>query len=138
VHLRESGPIKIAILGGDLLIGRSLEAALSGVGYDAHFLNGSFLSGSSLTDVPAERFDGVGLVIFAPRMSTERRKAFLSNLRGAPTAEVLVLELVTASDDTSENGREELVRPVSWPCSTEELRRNIEAAMLDGTDTKDD
>jgi hypothetical protein len=135
----ESGSIKIAILGGDLLVGRSLEAALRGVGYDARFVKSSILSGASLTDEPAERFDGVGLVIFTPRMSTERRKALLSNLRDAPpTAEVLVLELVTGSDDASEYGREELVRPVSWPCSTHELGRRIEAAMIDGTDTTDD
>ena len=134
---RESGSIKIAILGGDLLVGRSLEAALRGVGYDARFLNGSYLSGASLTDEPAERFDGVGLVVFTPRMSTERRKALLSNLRDAPpTAEVLVLELVTGSD-ASENGREELVRLVSWPCSTQELGRKIEAAMIDGNGPKD-
>ena len=135
---RESGPIKIAIFGGDLLIARSLEAALRGVGYDARFVNSSILSGASLTDEPAERFDGVGLVVFTPRMSAERRKALLSNLRDAPpTAEVLVLELITGSD-ASENGREELVRLVSWPCSTQELGRRIEAAMLDGTDTTDD
>ena len=136
---RESGSIKIAILGGDLLVGRSLEAALRGVGYDARFLNGSYLSGASLTDEPAERFDGVGLVVFTPRMSAERRKVILSNLRGAPpTAEVLVLELITGSDDASEYGREELVRLVSWPCSTQELGRRIEAAMIDGIDTTDD
>jgi hypothetical protein len=72
-------------------------------------------------------------------MSTERRKALLSSLRGAPpTAEVLVLELVTGSDDASENRREELVRLVSRPCSTQELGRKIGAAMIDGTDTTDD
>jgi hypothetical protein len=137
VHQRESGSIKIAILGGDLQVGRSLEAALRGVGYDARFLNSSILSGSSLTDEPAERFDGVGLVVFTPRMGTERRKALLSNLRGAPpTAAVLVLELITASE-ASENGREELVGLVSWPCSTEELGRRIEAAVLDGHGPKD-
>ena len=136
---RESGSIKIAIFGGDQLVGRSLEAVLRGVGYDARFVNSSILSGASLTDEPAERFDGVGLVVFTPRMSTERRKAILSNLREAPqTAEVLVLELVTGSDDASENGREERVRLVSWPCSTQELGRKIEAAMIDGTDTTDD
>ena len=134
---RESGSIKIAIFGGDLLVGRSLEAALRGVGYDARFVNSSILSGASLTDEPAERFDGVGLVVFTPRMSAERRKALLSNLRDAPpTAEVLVLELIAGSD-ASENGREERVRLVSWPCSTQELGRKIEAAMIDGTDTTD-
>ena len=128
---RESSPIKIVILGGDLLVSRSLELALRGAGYDARYLNGSF------TDEPTELLDGVRLVIFAPRMSSERRKAFLSRLRGTPaTAGVPVLDLVTASD-ASENGREDLVDPVLWPCFTEELEREIEAALLNGAATQE-
>jgi hypothetical protein len=124
---RKSGPIKIAILGGDLLVGRTLEVALQGVGYDARFLNGSF------NGEPTELLDEVRLVIFAPRMTTERRKVFLSRVRGTPpTARVPVLELVTTASDASENGREELVGLVSWPCPTEELEREIEAALLNG------
>ncbi len=122
---RQSGPIKIAILGGDLLVSRTLEVVLRGVGYDARFLNGSF------TDEPAELHDEeVRLVIFAPRMNTERRKAFLSRVRGTPaTAGVPVLELVTSSN-TSQYGREDLVGLVLWPCPTEELTRRIEAVLL--------
>jgi hypothetical protein len=128
VSRRKSDPIKIAILGGDLLVSRVLEAVLQSVGYDARYLNGSF------TDEPTELLDEeVRLVIFAPRMSTERRKFFLSRVRGTPaTVGVPVLELVTASD-ASENGREELVDPVLWPCFTEELKREIEAALLNGS-----
>jgi hypothetical protein len=127
---RESHPIKIAILGGDLLVCRYLETALQGVGYDARFLNGS-LNGSS-TNEPAELLEEVRLVIFAPRMSTERRKAFLGTVRDTPaTARMPVLELVTASD-VSQNGREALVGLVSWPCPTEELKREIEATLLNG------
>jgi hypothetical protein len=126
VPQRRSGPIEIAILGGDLLVSRALEHQLRGIGYDARFLNGSF------TDESAELPEEVRLVIFAPRMSAERRKAFLSRLRGTPaTARMPVLELVTASD-TSQNGHGELVGPVLWPCSTEELGREIEVALLNG------
>ena len=126
---RDPAPNKIAILGGDLLVGRSLEVALQGVGYEARFLNGSF------TGEPAELLDEeVRLVIFAPRMNTERQKAFLSRVRGTPaTAGVPVLKLVTVSD-ASQNGREELVGLVAWPCPTEVLTREIEAALLNGTD----
>jgi hypothetical protein len=53
---RKSGPIEIAILGGDLLVGRALAVALRGLGYDARFLHGS-LSGEQ-ADLPEE----VGLV----------------------------------------------------------------------------
>jgi hypothetical protein len=130
---RKSGPIKIAILGGDLLVGWTLEVALQGVGYDARFLNGSLTD-----DEPTELLDEVRLVIFAPRMSTERRKVFLSRVRGTPaTARVPVLELVTTASDASENEREELVGLVSWPCPTEELEREIEAALLNGVGLKE-
>jgi hypothetical protein len=43
------------------------------------------------------------------------------------------LELVTLSD-ASPNGRKgERVGVVLWPCTTEELARRIEAALLDRT-----
>ncbi len=127
---RKAAPIKMAILGGDLLVGRTLEVALQGVGFDARFLNGSLL-----TEDPTEPLDEeLRLVIFAPRMSAKRRKAFLGHVRGtAATAGVPVLELVTASA-ASRNGREELVGLVAWPCPTEELEREIEAALLNGAD----
>jgi len=122
---REPGPIKIAILGGDLLVGRSLEVALQGIGYDARFLNGSF-SGEP-ADLPKE----VRLVIFTPRMSTGRRKIYISRLRDTPvTAGVPVLELVTASDVSPNGRKEEGVGVVLWPCPTEDLTRRIEAALL--------
>jgi hypothetical protein len=129
----ESGPIKIAIVGGDLLVGRSLEVALQSSGYDAHFLNGSLTD-----DEPTELLDEVGIVIFAPRMSTKRRRSFLSRVRGTlATVRVPVLELVTTASVASENGREELVGLVSWPCPIEDLEREIEAALLDGVDLKE-
>jgi hypothetical protein len=126
VPQRRSSPIKIAILGGDPLVSRALEHQLQSVGYDARFLNGSF------TDESAELPEEVGLVIFAPRMSTERRKAFLGRVRATPaTMRMPVLELVTASD-ASQNGQGDLVGHVLWPCPTEELERKIEATLLNG------
>jgi hypothetical protein len=122
---RESHPIKIAILGGDLLVCRYLETALQGVGYDARFLNGS-LNGSS-TNEPAELLEEVRLVIFAPRMGTEHRKAFLSNMRNSATVGLPVLELATVLDEV--RAEQEGVGFVAWPCSIEELTRRIEAAL---------
>jgi len=125
VPQRESGPIKIAILGGDVLVSRSLEVALRRAGYDACYLNGSF-SGE-----PAELPEDVSLVILAPRIGVERRKAFLSNGRSsAATAGLPVLELATVLDEV--RAEQEGVSLVAWPCSTEELTRRIEAALLEG------
>jgi hypothetical protein len=120
---REAGSVNIAILGGDLLVGRALEVALQGVGYDTRYLNGTF------TDEPAELPEDVKLVIFAPRMNTERRKAFLSNMRNSAAMSGLpVLELATVLKEV--RAEQEGVGLVAWPCSTEELVRRIEAALL--------
>jgi hypothetical protein len=123
---RKSSPVKIAILGGDLLVGRSLTVTLRGLGYDACFHHGS------LSSEPADLPEEVRLVIFGPRMSTGRRKIFLGRVRDNPgRAEVPVLELVAASE-ASRNGRKhERVGVVSWPCATEALGCRIEAALLD-------
>ena len=113
---------------------RALERQLQSIGYAACFLNGS-LNGSFTDELYElyELLDQVRLVIFTPRMSTERRIAFLSAVRGTPaTVRMPVLELVTVSD-SSQNGREELVDLVLWPCHIEEFKRVIEAALLNGT-----
>jgi hypothetical protein len=123
---RKTSPVKIAILGGDLLVGRSLAVTLRGLGYDACFHHGS-LSGE-----PAYLPEEVRLVIFAPRMSTGRRKIFLGRIRDTPArAGVPVLELVAASEASRNGRKEERVGVVSWPCTTEALTRRIEAALLD-------
>ncbi len=120
---RDPAPNKIAILGGDLLVGRSLEVALQGVGYEARFLSGSF------TGEPAELLDEeVRLVIFAPRMNTERRKAFLNGMRSIhATAGLPVLELATTLDEV--RAEQDGVGLVAWPCPIEELTRRIEATL---------
>jgi DNA-binding response OmpR family regulator len=121
VAQRESSPIKIVILGGDLLVSRSLELALRGAGYDARYLNGSF------TDEPTELLDGVRLVIFAPRMSTKRRRAFLNGMRTIQTAGLPVLELATTLNEV--RAEQDGVDLVAWPCPTEELTHRIEATL---------
>jgi hypothetical protein len=123
---RKSSSVKIAILGGDLLVGRSLAVTLRGLGYDACFLHAS-LSGKQ-ADLPEE----VRLVIFAPRISTGRRTFFLGRVRDTPArAGVPVLELVAASEASRNGRKDERVGVVSWPCAIEALTRRIEAALLD-------
>jgi hypothetical protein len=124
---RKSMPVKIAILGGDLLVGRSLTVTLRGLGYDACFLH------ASLSGEPADLPEEVRLVIFAPRMSTGRRKIFFGCVGDTPAkAGVPVLELVAASEASRNGRKDERVGVVSWPCATEALTRRIEAALLDG------
>jgi hypothetical protein len=71
-------------------------------------------------------------------MNAERRKVFLGRVKSSPsTAGLPVLELVTTASVASANGRGELVGPILWPCPTEELGREIEAALLNGVGPKD-
>jgi hypothetical protein len=124
-----SDPVKIAILGGDPLVGRTLEVALQSVGYDAHYLNGSCTGG------PAELPDDVRLVIFAPRMYAEHRKAFLSCMRSsAATAGLPVIELATDFDEA--RAEQEGVVLVAWPCYIEELAQQLEATLLNKAATQ--
>ncbi len=51
--------IVVAVLGGDPVVGRTLELMLEGAGYDARFLNGSFI------DKPAELPEEVRIVLRA-------------------------------------------------------------------------
>jgi hypothetical protein len=78
------------------------------------------------------------MVIFAPRMSSKRRRSFLSRVRSTlATVRVPMLELVTTASLASQNGREELVGLVPWPCPIEDLEQEIEIALLDGVGLKE-
>ncbi len=114
-------PITVAILGGDPVVGRTLELMLKKAGYDARFLNGSFV------DEPAELPEEVGLVILTPGLHPKGRERFLDNMGSAPaTAKIPVLELVTASD----RARADQPGYVLWPCRLKDLKQKIEAALL--------
>jgi hypothetical protein len=64
-------------------------------------------------------------------MRTQCRKAFLSSMRSsAATAWLPVLELATVRDEA--RSEQEGVGLVTWPCFLEELKREIEAALLNG------
>jgi hypothetical protein len=122
----EPTAIKIAILGGDQLVGHILERLLQSVGYNARYLNGS------LVGEPTELPEGTGLVIFAPRIPSERRKAFLSRMgSSAATAGLPVLELTPLPAEVLPDEHER-VDLVAWPCHIQELEREIEAALLNG------
>ncbi len=117
--------ITVAILGGDPVVGRTLELMLYRAGYDARFLNGSFIGR------PATMPEEVGLVILSPGLHHKGRERFLEgreNGSGAATR-VPVLELVTAS----ERERADQSGYVPWPCSVKDLELEIEAVLLTGS-----
>ena len=124
--------VTVAIFGGDLLVGRALERALASVGYDARLFDGP------LTSELVESLGGVRLVLLMPRINTGRRKALLSGMLLMPTTAGLpVVELVTAFDGARDE-REEGVSLVAWPCEIKELKRQIEAALLNEAGSEPD
>ena len=127
VQGRGSATVGVAIFGGDRVVSRALEQALTYAGYDARFLEGA------PTDELAESLGGVRLVLFAPRIGAARREALLSAMRSvAATDKLPVLELFTTLEEVSADP--EGVSLIEWPCSTEELARCIEATLINEAD----
>lgn len=108
-------PATIAILGGDSVVLRALEALLQGSGYEIRLIAEPF------ADAPGEPLAGVQLLLLAPGTSDESRQRLLD---GAADVPVLTLR---PPPGNAPGGRE---RHVPWPCPVEELSGEIEAALL--------
>jgi hypothetical protein len=72
------------------------------------------------------------LLIPTPELDTKRREVLMATLKAMQGAtELLVLELVTSSEERQENeARDESWLMVPWPLRVEELERWIEDALL--------
>ena len=131
-----SAPIVVAV-SGDPIVGRALALLLRSSLYDPRFLTtSSFLN-------EAGALEGIRLVLLTPRWELDagRREDFLASLgtslgSEAGFAQVPILELTSslggARNGEARNGeaRLGLEHTVSWPCSTDELERRIEEALL--------
>jgi hypothetical protein len=112
---------------GDPVVGRTLALLLRGSLYDARFLTTSSLG-------EPESLEGVRLLLLTPtwELDADRREALMASLRDASdAAKAPILEL-TSSFGGARNRHAQL-RPdhiVPWPCSTEELERRIQAALI--------
>ena len=121
----------IVAICGDPVVGRTLALLLRSSLYDARFMTASSL------DEPGSLED-VRLVVLTPtwELNAGGCEALLASLRDrSDAAKVPILELISASGG-ARNGHAWL-RPdhtVSWPCTTEELERRIEAALLTDPD----
>ena len=114
-------PTTIAILGGNSVAGRALEALLQGVGYDTRLIE------DPPESTPEQPLDGVRLLLVAPTLSAESRESLLAEMGGTlDAANIPVLTLSTTIKEALGDG------PVSipWPCRLEDLTRKIEAALL--------
>jgi len=116
-----TGQTKVAIVGGDPVVGRTLEALLQGGGYGARFFYD--LAEDDLNELLAES----QLLVIAPPLGGERRRVLQEVMVGALPVEIAVLELLPA------DGEKEPVQRVGvlfWPCSAEELKRAVDAALI--------
>lgn len=116
-----TGPTTIAILGGNSVAGRALEALLQGVGYDTRLIE------DPPESTPEQLLEGVRLLLLAPTLSAESREALLAEMGSTLEAtNIPVLTLSTTIKEALGAG------PVSipWPCRLEELTKKIEAALL--------
>jgi hypothetical protein len=96
-------------------------------GYDVRFLPASSLG-------ETRSLEDVHVLLLTPERNTECHEATLALLeRRADIAAIPTLELVAAFEGRREPRREPawLQRKVPWPCSTDELKRHIEAALSD-------
>jgi hypothetical protein len=114
-------PTTIAILGGNSVAGRALEALLQGVGYDTRLIE------DPPERSPEQLLEGVRLLLLAPTLSAESRETLLSDMGSAlDVANIPVLTLSTSLKEALAGGP----AFIPWPCRLEDLTKKIEAALL--------
>ena len=108
----------VAILGENPVVGKALESLLLSSNLGARFFF-EYPSGS------AERLGGARVALVLPASSTERGQALMRRIRSCSATEgIPIIELITTPDE-ERNGYTRL----PWPCSLQELKRSIEAAL---------
>jgi hypothetical protein len=111
----------IAILGGNSVAGRALEALLQGVGYDTRLIE------DPPERSPEQLLEGVRLLLLAPTLSAESRETLLADMGSAlDMANIPVLTLSTSLKEALAGGP----AFIPWPCRLEDLTKKIEAALL--------
>src|SRR5687768_10829347 len=91
-------PTTIAILGGNSVAGRALEALLQGVGYDTRLIE------DPPERPPEQLLEGVRLLLLAPTLSGESRETLLTEMGSTlDAANVPVLTLSTSLKEALDN-----------------------------------
>lgn len=113
---------KVAIIGGDPVVGEALEVLLQASGYRTRFLPESVMD-----ELLGELLADSQLLLVAPVLSAERRNTLLEMMLG-PTkpVNIPVLQLLPANGGQHLQGE----HIVLWPCSGKELKRAIDALLL--------
>lgn len=109
----------IVVVGGDAVVGHALELLLRGSGYDARF------EGLSTFAADGATLDA-GLILLAPGLDERGRETVLTSVNATRRRGGLpVVELVPAT--ASRPGEGHALLP--WPCRTEDLEIEVEAAL---------
>lgn len=102
-------------------MGEALEVLLQTAGYRAQFLP------EPVMDELGELLMDSQLLVVAPALSAERQKTFLEMMLSSATpVNIPILELLPVDGERRFLGGHVLL----WPCSTKELRRAVDAALL--------
>jgi hypothetical protein len=117
-----NGPAIVAILGENPVVGNALGSLLRSADYIARFFP-EYLPDS------AEPFEGAGVALILPALSTKRNEALIAGIRSHPaTMDLPVIELISTP-----NGEPYGHTRLPWPCALEQLKRSIRAALPHGT-----
>ena len=111
----------IAIFDGDPILRMALEALLQAAGYRTRFLR------DSAGDELAHQLADSHLLLIAPELSSERKRILSDMTPGATPLNVPVLELLPDEGKPVVEGG----CVTSWPCQVEDLKRAIDAALID-------
>jgi hypothetical protein len=110
----------VAILGGNAVADRALEALLRGAGYVTHLIE------EPITGKAEELIRDAQLLLVAPSVGHGSRQNLLGGVGGAPgkpPVPVLTLAMIPETRSSDQTGL------IAWPCRLEDLEREIDAVL---------
>lgn len=113
------GQTTVAILGGNPVVGKALESLLRSADYGVRFFSEHLAESAEL---PGD----VRVALVMPALNTERSEVLITRVRStSATADLPIIELITSPNGQTNGQRIHVL----WPCSVEELKQSIEAAL---------
>jgi hypothetical protein len=115
-----TGQPEVVVFNGDSVVREAVEVLLQAAGYHTRSLREP--KAGDLGELLADS----RLLLVAPELSAGRRRILVDSLSSLSAfAEIAILELVPEGAEPNLRG----VGVVRWPCSMEQLRRAIDAAV---------
>ena len=110
---------RVAILGGNAVADRALEALLRGAGYVTRLIEEPF------TGEAQELIGDAQLLLVAPSVDRGSKEYFLGSIGvpGKSPVPVLTLSMLPTTGSSDQTGL------IAWPCRLEDLKREIDAVL---------